>query len=150
MAETNLVEQRGPSDCVIAAIAMAVGRTYEDVLQAAGDEFDPERGCRNDQAVLARLGLRYTFKNGEPDGDIVCRRKEYCISPDFYRGMIWGRRALVTVPSLNIAGGHHMVFYDGHQVFDPNPPTKKRYTDFAQLQPTDVVLFRNGVCGETA
>lgn len=147
---TALIEQRGGSDCVIAAIAMALGRPYEDVLEAAADEFDPAKGCRNEQKVLERLGLRYTFENGEPVGDIVCRRKDWCLSPDFYRAMIWGRPALVTVPSLNIPGGHHMVFYDGHQVPDPNPPTKKRYTEFSQLEPTNVVLFRNGVCGETA
>ena len=57
--------------------------------------------------------------------------------------MLWGRRALVTVPSLNIPKGWHMVYFDGLNVFDPS--LAKTYEHVTQLEPNELVLFREGV-----
>jgi hypothetical protein len=140
MAE--LIYQRDTSDCAIAAIAMATGFTYEEVLHAAADDYTPGKGTFGSYKVLERLGFRYSFKNGRPVGDIVSRHKDYSLAPECFRDMAWGRPALFSVPSLNIPDGTHMVYYDGYEVYDPNPPSRKRYTNFDELMPTNVILFR--------
>ena len=122
-------------------MAMLTGRDYEDVLATVGDAFEPERGMRYDQDALKRLGFAYTFQNGHPVGDVVCRHRGI-LSAEAFRGFAWGRRALLSVPSLNREGGWHMVYYDGRAVFDPSP--LKSYRCFEELMPDELVLFREG------
>src|SRR5262249_28678854 len=62
------------------------------------------------------------------------------IAPAYFLKFTWGRRALVTVPSLNNEGGHHMVLWSGREVFDPS--TRKRYERWQDLRPSEIVLFR--------
>lgn len=137
---TEIVPQRTPHDCSICSMAMLTGRTYEDVLETVGDTFDPKGGMRLEQKALQRLGFKYTHENGEAVGDIVCTHRGFYISPEFYRSMAWGRRALMTVPSLNRPGGFHMIYWDGRRVFDPS--MMKTYTEWKQLLPDELVLFR--------
>jgi hypothetical protein len=44
----DLVQQRMSTDCAICTIAMALDRSYEDVMAAAvaSDAWSPEKGCR--------------------------------------------------------------------------------------------------------
>ena len=121
---------------------MALEKPYEEVLAAAEGIYDPERGTGRDHEILRNLGLSYEYKNGKPVGDFSSKRRVYGITAEFYRDFIWGRKALVTVPSLNKEDGHHMVYYDGHAVYDPNPMDKKRYTEFEELRPSEVTIFR--------
>ena len=137
---TILVKQRTPHDCAICCMAMVTGRIYQEVIDIVGDAFDPEKGIRRDQEALKRLGFNYTFENGEAVGDIVCTHRGFYISPEFYRSMAWGRRALMSVPSLNYEGSLHMVYFDGINIFDPSPG--KTYTQFRDLRPDEMVLFR--------
>lgn len=118
---------------------MLTGRTYEDVLASVGDTLDPERGMRRDQEALRRLGFSSQYENGEPVGDFVCRNRGP-LSPEFFRHFAWGRRALMSVPSLNNPGGWHMVYTVGAKVFDPS--SLKTYTAWAELRPDDITLFR--------
>jgi hypothetical protein len=134
-----LIPQRTHHDCAICCMAMVTGRSYEDVLATVGDTFDPERGMRRDQEAMKRLGFSYTFDNGEPVGDITFFRRGYEISPEYFLRHAWGRRALLTVPSLNKEGGWHMVYWDGLTLFDPSSRT--RYERFVDLKPTEMILF---------
>jgi hypothetical protein len=136
----SIIVQRTGSDCAICCMAMLTGRSYEDVLSTVGDAFDPERGMREEQKALDRLGFRHEFERGEAVGDMVCTHRGYAISPEFYRSMAWGRRALMSVPSLNSQRGWHMIYFDGATVFDPSP--LKRYTSFDELRPDEIVLFQ--------
>jgi len=138
----SLIQQRTPHDCAICCMAMLTGRTYEDVMTIAGSDFDPERGMRNEHAMLDRLGFKYTFENGHAVGDMVAMHRAYALSPDFFRGFAWGRRALLSVPSLNYPGQWHMVFYDGHTLFDPSPG--RTYARFEDLLPEEIIIFREG------
>lgn len=131
----DLIAQRTDSDCGICSIAMATGRTYEEVMQAAGAEFDPEKGLRNEQAVLKALGL-----SSSANGDFICLYSGI-LTGSFFRNLAWGRRALVSAPSLNIPGGSHMLYVDAAgTVFDPC--LRQRYEHFHQLEPTELTLFR--------
>lgn len=136
---TTMVKQRADDDCAVCSIAMATGLPYEEVLEKIGDAYKPGEGMYHPSIALERLGFKYTFENGIPVGDIVCKHRGI-LSPDFFRSFAWGRRALLSVPSLNIPGGMHMVYWDGAQVFDPS--NKKIYTEWKQLLPTHIVLFR--------
>ena len=135
-----LIKQRTPHDCVICSLAMLTGRSYEDVVAAIGDVFDPERGVRYEQKALERLGFSCRFENGEPAGDFVSLHRAYAFSPQFFRSLAWGRRALVSVPSLNYPDGSHMIYWDGIAVLDPSD--KKTYQRFDELLPEELVLFR--------
>jgi hypothetical protein len=140
----GLIYQRTPHQCAIATITMATGREYDEVLEAAlaSGTYEEGQGCRSYATVLKALGYSDKFENGEPVGDFASRHRGFEISPEFYRSMAWGRRAIMSVPSLNIPNDSHSVYWDGREVFDPNPPEKKRYTGFAELLPTNMVLFR--------
>lgn len=142
---TELIRQRTGHDCAICTIAMALCRSYDEV-HAAGLEskgFDPEVGTRSEQAILKVLGLSTAYENGRPVGDFVDSRKGYETSTESFRDRAWGRRAILTVPSLNIPGGWHSVYWDGSMLFDPC--LLKTYETFDQLHPTEMILFRE--CG---
>lgn len=141
---SGLVTQRTPNDCVIATIAMATGRPYDEVLRVGIEcgAYVEGKGTRGDSKILEALGLSHEFENGRPVGDIVCKHRPHCLSAEFFRDLAWGRRAIFTVPSLNIEDGHHSVYWDGREVFDPNPPGKKRYVAFDDLLPSEVILFK--------
>lgn len=101
---TDHVHQRGRFDCTVACMAMFLDRSYEDVV-AMGEKLLP--GWNIDQAgslslihaICERLGTpvvtsRY-FVDGAPQ--ILCLMNG---APD---------------------GFHHAVFWNGRELFDPNP-----------------------------
>ncbi|HLH94976.1 MAG TPA: hypothetical protein VKW08_07650 [Xanthobacteraceae bacterium] len=137
---TLLVRQRTLHDCAICCMAMVSGKAYELVLEIVGDAFEPDKGMRQDQEALKRLGYRHDFEKGHPVGDISCTHRGFWISAEFYRSMAWGRRALMTVPSLNFPDGHHMIYWDGRRVLDPS--TLKTYSRWDELLPSEMVLFQ--------
>lgn len=139
-----LIVQRTPTQCVIATIAMATGRPYDEVLAAAlaSNEFDEALGCKSEAKVLEHLGYSNRFEDGFPVGDFRWMLKAYQISAEFFRDQAWGRRAIMAVPSLNITGGSHSVYWDGYSVFDPNPTVRRRYTAWKELLPTEMIVFR--------
>lgn len=141
---TQLIYQRTASQCAIATIAMATGRDYDEVLAAGmkSGAFSEDQGCRSLAEVLQELGYDYSFSNGHPVGDFVSRYRAFETSPEFFRAFSWGRRAIMTVPSLNITDGDHSVYWDGREVFDPNPSERLRYVSLDQLLPSELILFR--------
>jgi hypothetical protein len=146
---TTLINQRYLTDCVIAAISMALDLPYEEVYAAAieSGEYkeDHLEGIRREENILTHLGLQgLTFKEGKGiGGDFRSKHKDYAISPEFFRNTFWGRPTIFSVPSLNKVGGHHAVYYDGYKVYDPNPPSRNRYEEdsFDELLPSEAVVF---------
>jgi hypothetical protein len=141
---TDLIRQRTPHQCAIATVAMATGWDYDEVLDAglSSGGFTEDEGCRHYSKMLEALGYSYRFVNGEPVGDFVVLSRAYAISAEFFRSQAWGRRAILSVPSLAKPGGWHSVYWDGRQVFDPNLPGHKLYAGFDELLPSEMVLFR--------
>lgn len=128
-----IIKERTNDDCAICAIAMATGSTYETVVAAAGPDYVPGVGTDNECRILAALGYG-------PD-DILCISLPKSASPAVYYKMMWGRRALVGLPSLNHpAPAAHMLFWDGAQVLDPS--NKQIYTLLEQLKPETVIMFK--------
>jgi hypothetical protein len=139
---TNYVPQLTPHDCAICCLAMLTDHSYERTLELVGDTFDSKRGMRMEQEALERLGFKGEYDNGNPVGDFVALYVGI-MSPKFFRNMAWGRRALLSVPSLNFEGGWHMVYSNGHQLFGPSQ--MKQYMKFEDLLPSNMVVFRE-VC----
>lgn len=148
----DVLIQRTPYQCAIATIAMATGRDYDEVLRVGIETkaFVEGKGCCHEARILEALGFSNRFERGHAVGDFVCRRRGFETSAEFFRQFAWGRRAVMTVPSLNIPDGHHSIYWDGWEVFDPNPPSKQRYTDFGQLLPSEMILFRETMAREMA
>lgn len=124
---------------------MATGQPFSRVLKVGLESgaYVEGKGCKNEQTILCDLGLRYEFENGRPkiDCDFICSYRPYDRSAESFRDQAWGRRAIFTVPSLTTTDGHHAVYWDGRRVLDPNPEGKKRYSAFAELLPSEIVLF---------
>jgi hypothetical protein len=102
---------------------MATGIPYERVLDVAsvtkkGYRVHPSMpGTYSALAVLCALGF-----------DAVRSMRFDCIeagAPPAY--VVWGRRAILAVPSLNGFKGWHDVYWDGAHLLDPSP--KATYPD---------------------
>lgn len=138
------IRQRTSDDCLICCIAMATGRTYEEVMAAAGDLYEPGKGTKATDALLQRLGLRHRQLNSQTDGDFSTRYRRASETPDAFRMQTWGRRAILCVPSLNDADADredgHAVYWDGAQLHDPS--TRLRYENWGDLKPGEITVFR--------
>jgi hypothetical protein len=138
---TSLVQQRSLVDCGVCCLAMAAGRRYDDVVAAIGDCFDPANGMRRTHTALKRLGFDPAWSDGQP-GDVMVLHLDWCLSPQLFLRMAWGRRAILSVPSLNQPDTWHMVYSDGRELFDPS--TRRTHARFADMEPRELVLFREG------
>ena len=103
----------------------------DDVLAVIGDAFDPVKGMRREQTALKRLGF--------DEGSFIHLHRDWCITPEAFRRLSWKRRALITVPSLNIPEGWHMVYSDGRQLYDPSVGIT--YEAWDRLLPDEIILF---------
>jgi len=63
--------------------------------------------------------------------------------PSTLRDFLWGRRALIQVPSLNFGGEQHVVYWDGSSLFDPS--TKNQYDKLEALPMTGYITWFNEV-----
>mgnify|MGYP003135106911 CR=1 FL=1 len=141
----KLIKQIGPSDCAICCLSMLTGIEHAEVISRVGDTWEDGMGMANTGLALLRLG----FENREipldkgayriEDVDFKILRKPWGISDEMFKSMIWGRKALLTVPSLNIDGGYHMVYWYYDELFDPSP--KKTYKSYEELNIREMVLF---------
>lgn len=137
---TQLVRQRLKFDCGICTLAMATGRPYAEIRAAAeeGSNFDVRQGIRREWQVLGRLGLQMGG-HVSADGDFWSLERSI-LAPEAFRRHALGRRAIMAVPSLNMPGHLHSIYWDGTTVFDPHP--KRLYTRFDELLPDELILFR--------
>jgi hypothetical protein len=136
----TLVCQRTTSDCGVAAIAMLTGRTYEEVYAAARttgkSNFGRKCGMSSSERVLEALG--YHWENlgrhkdhpaPNPDGpqfrSLGLSIASWHINPKFFAKFFWGRRALLSIHSLNnVPDGRHLVYFDGIRIWDPQEGRK--------------------------
>lgn len=114
---TTIIKQKTWCDCLIAAYAMWLDKTYLEIEQEALDlgVFPKDRGMYGAEE----------FKLAESFG--VC--------PVFmpYRA---GLRGILTLPSLNIYKGAHAVFVDHYRIYDPS--TAKSYAEKEKYFPSSM------------
>lgn len=128
-----LIQQRSASDCAICTLAMALSRSYDEVMAAAvkAEAYDPARGCRAEYAIVEQFGLQQMR-----DFRVLHRG---VLAPEFFLHFSWRRPAVLAVPSLNIDAGFHSVYWDGRRLFDPHP--LKTYAAWDDLRPDEIILF---------
>lgn len=116
---TNLIKQLSGNDCVLAAIAMARGaEKWHDVWTAADlERVVTGKGISDYGPWMAQAG----FEPHEWKEIQVWNSSDQ----QLLRQLLWRRRALLSVHSLNNDQGHHMVFWDGREIFDPS--TQRTY-----------------------
>jgi hypothetical protein len=104
----ELVRQRTNDQCAIASIVMATGLDYDYVLNVATIARSYIQGTHT-ASLLNELnvGFRAVYDHGQRFGISV------------WRDFLYGRRAVLSVESLNNEGGKHLVFWDGYKVLDP-------------------------------
>lgn len=128
-----LIQQRERSDCAICTIAMALDRSYDEVMAAAikRKAYEPDVGTRSEYAILEALGLEQLV-----DFRVMHRT---VLAPEYFLYLSWGRRAILAVPSLNIEGSFHSVYWTGTELRDPC--TLKTYSKWDELRPDEIIQF---------
>ncbi len=115
---------------------MLTGRPYEEVLDVIGNAYSAEDGMVNTPIALERLGYvredanpsRNGFRVFDVEGGITLGQH-----------ILFGRRAILSVPSMKTKGGWHLVYWTGQQLLDPgNNPERNVY----ELIPRTLLLFR--------
>lgn len=140
-----VIKQRTKFDCVICTIAMALGKSYADVLTTAvriNDKFDPDvGGLRRDYEIIEAFGLkqmvdfRVMHRGGDPHA---------ILSAGFFRQFAWGRRSIMAVPSLNFSDSFHSIYWNGSEVLDPSNGIA--YSKWDELLPIELILFAERPC----
>lgn len=129
----ELIKQRIPTDCAICTIAMATGRPYEEVMSTAlkSDAWHPDKGMRAEYKVLEELGFK------QMENFRVMHRGP--LAPEYFLHFSWARPSILAVPSLNLEGMFHSVYWTGCELLDPC--TSKTYSNWKELRPTEIILF---------
>lgn len=104
------VKQKTDNDCVLAAVAMAAGMAYNLLWTPEDtDKTVKDRGVGGEElkALMARAGLEYrtVYVFGNDTGKVA--------------ELLWRRRALISMRSMNNRHGNHMVYWDGDLLHDP-------------------------------
>jgi hypothetical protein len=115
---------------------MAAGKSYEEL-------FDPEfcqrieanKGCNNDEIeeAFCKAGLK-------KDEDYITRYMGHA-APHEIRDLLWKRKAMIQVDSLNYEKGMHMIYWDGKEIHDPS--NKQVYKWMSHVRPVYVWVFNN-------
>lgn len=94
----TLIQQRHSYDCTVAALAMFLGKTYEEAEAILGH---PTAGMPLNETYrcLLELGEDVQYRQG--------------VKPT--------KPAMVVVFSKNQPGKLHMIYFDGEKVWDPSP-----------------------------
>lgn len=130
---TNLVIQKNNHDCVLASIAMAVGKSYEEAWTNTDiDEVVKSGGVSDYIPWMEKQGL----KEGK-DFWIIIRS---ITEQDMTKVMLKWRPAILSVASLNHDHGWHAVYWDGERMYDPS--NKKRYEFLSSVYIRRVILLR--------
>jgi hypothetical protein len=130
----ELIGQRADDDCTICAIAMATGLPYERVMEVAvnakgGYRYQGIPGTMSPKGVLMDLGYEAQRAPMAGIGSHVRQR------------LLWGRRAILSLPSLNGHPGHHDVYWDGRRIRDPSNKRAYMSDALAKVAPLWAVVL---------
>jgi hypothetical protein len=134
---TKLVRQKTQDQCSIAAITMATGMPYNEVLKYARKNESYRDGIGSyPEQVFAAIGWR-------DETDYKKLYKAQDISVHYQLKMLWGRKAVLSVPSINHENGQHSIYWDGFELYDPQIKEMNRYTDVKQIKSLESIILIN-------
>ncbi|WP_421917268.1 ATP-grasp domain-containing protein [Mesorhizobium sp.] len=96
------VYQRTHDDCLVCALAMFTGRTYDEIQDVA-------RGC--DPAYPLGGPMSHSIMRG------VANKCGFVLLSGIY--MLWAKPAIIGVISPTVPDAGHAVFWDGEKIIDP-------------------------------
>lgn len=110
-----MIKQRTNHDCMCACLAMLFNMTYEESA-----EYFPKKAL--DWYGYHWEWLYPLLRHDGKDVITHTKGKRSVYDPDF------SKPAIITVPSLNIKDGLHVIYWDGEKIKDPS--TRKTYKTF--------------------
>jgi hypothetical protein len=144
---TELIRQRGERDCYLCCLAMATSRSYNSIAAALSNEELQEMNHEGSYgALLDKLRTVCGLKEGTDFRSILWatigeRSGTAGARPGVMRALLWGRRAIIQVPSLNYENQMHVIYWDGHQLFDPS--NKKTYDVWDEVPMNNYITIFN-------
>ncbi len=118
LSKKTLIKQDDDYGCAIAGIAMALKIPYAKAREEAAEYWDafypytPYKGMghEDEQIILYKHGLK-TF---------AIRLPESLKDREGLKDLIAGIPALFSVPSINVPGLFHSLYWDGENIHDPS------------------------------
>jgi len=121
----KLINQKSDFDCVIATLAMFFGKSYENIFDNFFKDYKYDRPVSNieEEAIFKKMGAKHI------ELPTWTRPSEGCT-------------AIVAVPSLNLPGKTHAIYFDGNGFLDPqkNRENRKFYDYNSEPDITALVL----------
>jgi len=135
--DKSICKQRSTYDCMLACIAMAVQKPYEELWP---EEFKKKiEDAHGTHGAVCREALEIAGLIIDKDYWIVRLPMEWAAHGSL-RQLLNGRRALLQVPSLNNFGEQHIVFWSGETLHDPS--NKQIYKWIEQCSIQNVWIFK--------
>jgi len=111
-----IVKQRYNSDCYLACLAMAASKPYEELFSKEFcNKIEEAKICSGSN--LEEAILLAGFIKDETISSIYI---SWGNAPGLIKNLLWGRKAILQVPSLNKKGGSHAIFWTGSEIIDPS------------------------------
>ena len=130
----SLVRQQGQYDCALACLSMMAGRPYDRLFNMDfRNKIEIATTCTDDD-LLEAFKLAGFVKD-------VDTKTVYLgnTGTNVVRQLLWGRKAIIQLPSLNYDQSEHFIAWDGRAIFDPS--NKQEYKFWQCVKPTLVILF---------
>jgi hypothetical protein len=125
----KVVKQRAVSDCVLACLAMASGKDYTTIFsKKLIKSIEKAGGAHGDTLDQAYSAAGYV--KDKTYTDVYTAQANVST----IKALIWKRKAMLQVDSLNFDGGMHLIFWDGDKIIDPsNKQTYKFIKNIAKI-----------------
>lgn len=148
------IEQRAEQDCFLCCLAMALEFNYDQAAATLGAELAAKIGRvglygEDITTAFTLLGLggdraRSIYAEVRDEGALAATAHARAV----LKRLLWGRRAIVQVPSKNYPPPRqHVVYWNGEEMIDPSP--LKTYT-WDEVRPVYIWLLDEGhaaLCG---
>lgn len=133
----SLLKQQSNNDCYLACVANATGKNYQSTFP---EEFlalvESTPGVQG--AMIEQVWEMCGLKENVDYWDYYCGHGG--VSAQWVHYFIQGRRAILTVPSLNNPPpACHAVYWDGRTLHDPSNLQVYKYLE--QCYPSRIVIF---------
>ena len=128
---TTLIKQRNSADCGICCTAMMLNMSYAATVRAFG-----HNGIRNKKprgtldAEIVAIIIKYSdhlpclISSLESHGNPSWIKRHYEVlnihTSRQIKNLARHYHAILSVPSLNIKGAKHYVYWDTHRIYDPS------------------------------
>ena len=134
---TKRINQKNPADCVVCCLAMYLGTTYKELLIRYPCLVERITNVRQGGVNLYEEQLMIFAATGKGMIHMQIHYDWDNTRQAEVMEMLAGKKAILSVRSLNVEDAAHAVFWDGNKVLDPS--NKKRYTK-ATVRPYNIMF----------